>query len=489
MRPSSKVVGLPAPTVDAIKVRAQNVEAFNKAYEKRRTKPQEFGEMQRRRDAKPDLYRMWKFPSVWERDVHLYQHVDVIMHLLFLGVVKTVVRKIMNWAKARNKNASLLRYASGVLDSVSSLGVPWCKAFEYRGGKLGGWVSENYLAMTRLAKWFYSALGDLYTERAYVQPDKPVKDWKCKELEGWLKARGLKYSGNKPVLIARVNGCMRQPGGPPELKSVKAGPVENALNVINALVAMISRLMATKVDSHVVADCERHIKVFLNAFHAFDLRFDKKDDIPSWISSYNFMCLLNLPSVMERFGPLRLLFEGGKNGEGVLPPLKDHLSMGLRKNWPVNVITNILRDKSMDYLKDEMGDSGESGGQRDYRRYRSCDPVVRALEEGKPVSAVQLVDGRYGCVLLSKQVMLLDSAGFVGTINGMSYHKWTTESHVIPFQPAHVQHSLILLPQLCVSGLHKGGGFPGHYAAVDSDWNELQSDGSFALPQLDLEEV
>ena len=44
------------------------------------------------RDNNPDLYNMWKHPALWDRGLTLYIHVDVPMHLLFLGVMKTVAK-------------------------------------------------------------------------------------------------------------------------------------------------------------------------------------------------------------------------------------------------------------------------------------------------------------------------------------------------------------------------------------------------------------
>ena len=48
--------------------------------------------------------------------------------------------------------------AAGILKNIQKLNINWCKAIAYKTGKLGGWVSENYLAMARLNKWFYSGI-------------------------------------------------------------------------------------------------------------------------------------------------------------------------------------------------------------------------------------------------------------------------------------------------------------------------------------------
>ena len=51
-----------------------------------------------------------------------------------------------------------------------------------------------------------------------------------------------------------------------------------------------------------------------------------------WCAKSNFICLLNLPDTMRRYGPLRLLWEGGDCGEGVLCTVKPLVS-GLTGRW------------------------------------------------------------------------------------------------------------------------------------------------------------
>jgi len=67
----------------------------------------------------------------------------------------------------------------------------------------------------------------------------------------------------------------------------------------------------------------------------------KTDEKPTWITSYNFICLTNIPKVMRRFGPVRNLWEGGDQGEKIIRVVKP-LWFGFRKNWEVNLLTNTL---------------------------------------------------------------------------------------------------------------------------------------------------
>jgi hypothetical protein len=49
----------------------------------------------------------------------------------------------MDWTKVQGNNNALLRFASGVLDSVAKSKLDWCVALEMTGPNFVGWVSEN----------------------------------------------------------------------------------------------------------------------------------------------------------------------------------------------------------------------------------------------------------------------------------------------------------------------------------------------------------
>jgi len=53
------------------------------------------------------------YPCAWDDELEFFQNLDVPMHLLFLGVVKTTVKIIFRWCKKKNKFTDLLRIAKG----------------------------------------------------------------------------------------------------------------------------------------------------------------------------------------------------------------------------------------------------------------------------------------------------------------------------------------------------------------------------------------
>jgi len=119
------------------------------------------------------------------------------MHLLFLGITKSTMKRIMEWTKQTNKYNSFLRLASGLLEHVAKLHVGWCVALPISGMNLGVWVSENYLGMSCLFRWFFSFSGHLKEGPQYQDPIRPYTTWSVKELREWLQVRGLPSKGEK----------------------------------------------------------------------------------------------------------------------------------------------------------------------------------------------------------------------------------------------------------------------------------------------------
>ena len=78
----------------------------------------------------------------------------------------------------------------------------------------------------------------------------------------------------------------------------------------------------------------------------------KKKDL-SLISSSNFMCLLNIPNAMNKFGFLRLLWEDANQGEGYLQTVKKHSESGLHGKSKTNIIHKILQEKLLEHVMEK----------------------------------------------------------------------------------------------------------------------------------------
>ena len=99
----------------------------------------------------PDKFKPWKGGPYWSSNGEFNAFIDVIMHLLFLGVVKSIkevmnefLRKERNWFKLNERN-------NKVYNILRSLGLYWLPVIDGNNG----WVSENYLGFSGLIKWYY----------------------------------------------------------------------------------------------------------------------------------------------------------------------------------------------------------------------------------------------------------------------------------------------------------------------------------------------
>ena len=166
-------------------------------------------------------------PALWNRGVPLICHIDVPMHLIFLGIVKSTVALVNEWMATNGWNLMALSRTNITLDSIKNLNISWCRTLPQWTGQASrilcttGWVSENYLAMSRLFVWYYSEL-----------------------ITKVVPADSVDYEG--------------------------------IVMLLSSLRAMVSRVMTRDVDENKIQDVERHIKIFLQCFHKFTK--SRKDD-------------------------------------------------------------------------------------------------------------------------------------------------------------------------------------------------------------------
>lgn len=144
---------------------------------------------------------------------------------------------------------------------------------------MGGWVSENYISLARIYKWVYSGL-------SIITEDNTRK-------------------------------------GAPE----KGGSVSDVINVVKSMQVMISHIMNEEIDEETFNEVTRHIKLFMCMFNKMDCNMkDVAYSKESWISSYNFVCLLNIPQQLIEFGPVKHHWEGGGLGEKIVEVAKNILT-------------------------------------------------------------------------------------------------------------------------------------------------------------------
>jgi hypothetical protein len=251
----------------------------------------------------------------------------------------------MEWTKQNNSHNHFLRIARGVLEAVAKLRVSWCVAIPLNGSNFVGWVSENYLALARLARWFFSIIPYLRQGPEYKDPERPLPTWSVKELRDWLRVQGLPSVGKKKELSKKVRHYTTL-DNVPQILPPRGGSIEDVMLLSNCLGVAIGTVMQRRISCIAIHRGKHFIKRFLSSYHNVDRAMLKEGEKPGWLTSYNFLCLLNIPDLMQWYGPISNLWEGGCAGERYSQELKHRLKGGLKKNWHKNLLDNVLADDS-----------------------------------------------------------------------------------------------------------------------------------------------
>lgn len=498
---------------------------------------------------------IWSSPILWRRGVSLSCHLDVPMHLVFLGIVKSTITTINEWISSHGWNLIVESRTNITLDNIKSLNLNWCRSIPlWRTGSsrqlsTSGWVSENYLAMTRLTAWYYSEL--IYK----VTPSESSEEF---------------------TKIAML---------------------------VTSLRAMVSRVMTRSVDKNILSDTRRHIKIFLQCFHEFtkvtptveqkpkpkpkpkkssckrkrpgklketnnetlhqrndslvqtqqadkhnrsvsrpvkkrsrkakcdnDEPWDQFSEssahqdeqqneqnqsaiqppkqkstsrrVPPWISKYNFVCLLNIPDVMKKFGPIRNYWEGGIFGEKILQVAKGTW-YGFTTNWARNMLRNMIDTFSLkrtvhslnpanpsndDGVKVSVNDieneSVTSYDRASYHVYRSTEHVIAEFNSGVPMSVVILRDD---IGIIVKKNLFMSVYIHVDDFETRISHTYFTCSlwncRELDISKADILAYGLMLP-LYEDSSHNGDLNLDKWTVVTSEWKDIFSDGRFVFPRV-----
>ncbi|KAL7565871.1 hypothetical protein ACA910_007429 [Epithemia clementina (nom. ined.)] len=142
------------------------------------------------------MFAIYIGPVTWESDAEINDNVDVVMHLLFLGIMKSTIEQTTKWLKKQMKYGSFVQTTDGLLEMVQNLNLDWCSMLGFQRGKLGGWVSENYLGFACLPLWVFSIINTVAIDEEYQEQLGNSQNWNKKKNMSWLAASGLDNRGN-----------------------------------------------------------------------------------------------------------------------------------------------------------------------------------------------------------------------------------------------------------------------------------------------------
>ena len=367
----------------------------------------------------PDRYKKPEYPAAWNLSDDLSYFVDVIMHLLFLGVVKATLIEIKEWMKGQDQYKGFKRIANKYNKMLQVLRLQWLPLSLYKtNGKWSGWWSENFLAFSRIMPWFFQDIPDLVSDN--FKDSKPPSEspnerkWQKKHYVHWLQERGLKTSAKVADLHERVTLLLAREGGPPNPKKTVAGNKyvpEQVERVLTSLSKMTESVMVDRIEpGKTIPLMELRIKQFLAEFQLLDDQVKKEGELPTIISKYNFACLLNLPRCTEIYGPLRNLWEGQRMGEGSIPEPKKHLKTGQRDGFEVIALNKVFKERAFNIASRTISDppvqsenrtkAPETWAEfyalrrRNLKRFQNREKLQFALDTDARIISVMIVTGR-----------------------------------------------------------------------------------------------
>ena len=397
----------------------------------------------------------WKPPTMWTRNVPLSCHIDVPMHLLFLGIVKSTLSIIHDWATSQQIKVNLTRSSEFNLQRIKSIHLSWCKTIPYSKEGPTGWVSENYVGLCKLVTWFYAAF---VTNHIRLQEDRTM------------------------ITI-----------------------------LIVSLRLMICRVMATSFTEQSINLMEKSIKVFLNAYTEVDKKIPSSKE--RWLQKSNFLCLLNVPSIIRAFGPIRNYWEGSALGEKILQIPKG-MWHGFTHNWSVNMLRHMSKNKAIIQVTNRLqktlhgiegGDNIEAAADEaataeavapeadiasNHRRYRNLTEINTLFTARTGISAIYLTDSnRLGIVLKKDRMIVVNLLDNHVRVCGDWYFEMSLNQEIINFRLQdynHVHHDCLMLPlpNVNVTALPRGVTNRCLWTVITSEWRCLNSEKNFSEPTM-----
>ena len=459
----------------------------------------------------PDKYSHWKGGPFWNSNLQLFQFVDVLMHLLFLGVTKSTKNLIYDWITQTKRINGYNLFANNIFSEISGMGLEWCKLLVAKSG----WVSDNYIAFARICKWFYYPIVFLQQNEVYHEPTQPLKKWYVKMCKEWLTAYGYDTNGTVVVLRERIEAIKKDPLTSNTLIEQTCGSGEEICHMVGSMLSMIASIMRKEVFEESVDQIEREIKIYLSYFDIVqdkrNNQFKKKSSTktkPSWMTKYNYLSLLNIPTSIKLYGPMINLWEGSNQGEGYLRFAKPKLNNIHSKNWQQNAHLEILTEMSFEEVIEDhvnhnlvtgrcskMQNLTNSRMEREkkmYVKYKSVNEILSLYRRNRPMSAVKCCDDKFYAVVQNAQKKLhavliqLCQMKSISCLS-MNYHVTNldlslTDFDLLPFEDKMITNYILLLPELSKIGyfhLQKNAS----YYVIDSEWNELDKANNFMPPK------
>ena len=128
------------------------------------------------------------------------------------------------------------------------------------------------------------------------------KKWTKMMNKYWLQSRSLDTDGLAVELRERVATFMKDNNCPQKVITKPGGTPEDIMNMITSLSRVLAYSMDPLVDDQKIDNVDKSVRIFLSYLEIVDkcMRNGKRN--PVWSTSYSYICLLNIPDVLKKYG-------------------------------------------------------------------------------------------------------------------------------------------------------------------------------------------
>ncbi len=353
------------------------------------------------RDQHPHMYELPATPAAWSIG-SMDQRVEAIMHLA-MNTEKAVFKLVLKWASLSGNGGLLRRRLQPLVESVSTLRLPYLPVRMFKNEKFGGYVAENYRALTMLSPWLFRCLleNEFIPKAPAVAPDqKPRSKWSKLENTGWLQLRGLPVPPKicAAELTTLVDSYFIAPTGPPEVQTFTAPAVADIRQLLVLLYQVFGTLFATTMAGEAAGNrFDALVVQFLSLIERVGHACHPKLKKDIWISKYGLLGLLRCHKHFTDYTLPHSLYEGGIEGEGMVKMLRPLCPNAVRAGWPLCLMDAYNRQNILSSLTSGFETSNTASSPSSYqhdsnaKKYKSWANVGHAFDNRLPLSLVVLI--------------------------------------------------------------------------------------------------
>jgi len=307
-----------------------------------------------------EIYEYWGGSPLWSSLTHdIEDVVDVPMHLLFLGVVKTTIGYVSSFLKLRKLSTTFESQSKRKLTVIKEYGLSWFVLIPFKSSHdlfdTTGWVGENFLAFARIFKWYISSLKLLSyndNKQGLEQNIKPIETWTKTELLLFCENHNINHRRNMKhkILVRLVKEYNPTNNAVPVICVVSNCDIVDVIDMVVHLQIIIKYLMGPPT-SWSRTSFQISVNMFMNRLNKLCV-FLGIDNIA--IRMWNFQSLMNMADNYERFGPCQNIWEGGYNGEGVIKKLKREKPCFNLDRWAEITLTKVYCRRAQGILANDF---------------------------------------------------------------------------------------------------------------------------------------